>query len=536
VPGAAPEIEKMVWIGHSVGGDRMASEHAGLEPLSGQDPPRIGGYVLLGRLGTGAMGRVYLGKSASGRLVAVKTIKSEFAGEADFRTRFAHEVAAASRVSGVYTAAVVASDPEAEIPWLATAYIAAPSLDQLVRVCGPLPAPALRWLAAGCAEALESIHKAGLVHRDLKPSNVLVSADGPRVIDFGVARAAERVTVTATHQAVGTPAYMAPEQARDSRQTVAASDVFSLGSTLLFAATGHPPYTGDSVTDILVRLATEPPDLTGLPDPVAELMLDCLERDPLLRPTAAALLARVAVQVEKEGESELRTAPLPADALSLIEEYRRRWPTATPAVGEATLDSPTAIRNAAAARPSRPAVRPPAPPAASDAGTVESAPWGGRIGRVTVVAGAALALAAALMVSGIAVGRSFGGPPRQPNNGSPPDDRPPAGPPRGVPGQGPSARPSGAPKLVLNQPSGDGDTTFVAHGTGLIPGRKVTLRVDRRTSPFHPVVDFGGSFNYAINQTHEFFPGEVPPGQHRLTVTVTDDGRPLTIGFTVHGR
>ncbi|MDN3353797.1 serine/threonine-protein kinase [Actinomadura sp. DC4] len=509
----------------------MASEHTRLESLSGQDPPRIGGYVLLGRLGTGAMGRVYLGKSASGRLVAVKTIKSEFAGEADFRTRFAHEVAAAGRVSGVFTAAVVASDPEADIPWLATAYIAAPSLDQLVRVCGPLPVPALRWLAAGCAEALESIHKAGLVHRDLKPSNVLVSADGPRVIDFGVARAAERVTVTATHQAVGTPAYMAPEQARDSRQTVAASDVFALGSTLLFAATGHPPYTGDSVTDILIRLATEPPDLTGLPEEVAELMLDCLERDPVARPTAAALLARVAAQVEKEGEHEFRTAPLPDDALALIEEYRRKWPSAAPtsAVGDATLDSPTAMRDAAVPRPPQPEVRPPGGSKAGTADTVDSASWAGRFGRVTAIAGA-VALAAALVVSGIAVGRSFGGPPPGPS-----DEHPPAGPPRGVPGQDPSQGSSGSPKIELNQPYGDGDTTFVVHGTGLTPGRKVTLRLDgRRTSPVMPVVDFGGSFNYVINQTHEFFAGKIPPGKHQIRVTVPGDRDPLRASFTVN--
>jgi hypothetical protein len=324
---------------------------------------------------------------------------------------------------------------------------------------------------------------------------------------------------------------MAPEQARDSRQTVAASDVFSLGSTLLFAATGHPPYAGESVTDVLVRLATEAPDLTGLPEEVADLMLDCLERDPAARPTAAALLARVAAQVEEEGEHEFRGAPLPDDALVLIEEYRQEMqPSATPAAGEATIDSPTSVREVAVPRPPRP----PAPRPAAVSASVPSAPEGGRVGRSAVIAGAALALAAALMVSGIAVGRSFGGPSGR-SEGTPRDDRPPAGDPRGVPGQGPSERPSGSPKIVLNQPSGDGDTTFVAHGTGLIPGRKVTLQVDRRTSPAQPVVDFGGSFNYAINQTHEFFPGKIPVGKHRLTVTVADDGGPMTIDFTVHG-
>ena len=189
-----------------------------LEPLRRWDPERIGPFTVLGRLGAGAMGQVYLGRSTAGRLVAVKTIKIEFAEEAGFRARFAHEVAAARRVSGVFTAAVVAADPDADVPWLATAYVPAPSLHQLVRAAGPLPVPAVRWLAAGCAEALESIHNAGLVHRDLKPSNVLVAPDGPRVIDFGVARAAERIQLTVTRGAVGTPAYMAPEQARDTRQ------------------------------------------------------------------------------------------------------------------------------------------------------------------------------------------------------------------------------------------------------------------------------------------------------------------------------
>ena len=265
-----------------------------VEPLRRWDPEQIGGYVLVGRLGAGAMGRVYLGRSAAGRLVAVKTIKIELADEPDFRTRFAQEVAAARRVSGAFTAAVVAADPEADLPWLATAYVPAPALSSLVRACGPLPVLAVRWLAAGGAEALESIHSAGLVHRDLKPSNVLVSPDGPRVIDFGVARAAERIQLTVTRGAVGTPAYMAPEQARDTRQATMASDVFSLGATMLFAATGHAPYQGETVMDVLVRLATEPPDLSGLPPEIADVVISCLERDPRRRPTSAAVLAQLA--------------------------------------------------------------------------------------------------------------------------------------------------------------------------------------------------------------------------------------------------
>ncbi len=295
-----------------------------LAPLRRWDPERIGPFVLLGRLGAGAMGQVYLGRSTAGRLVAVKTIKIEFAEEAGFRSRFAHEVAAARRVSGVFTAAVVAADADADVPWLATAYIAAPSLSRLVRSVGPLAVPAVRWLAAGCAEALESIHNAGLVHRDLKPSNVLVSPDGPRVIDFGVARAAERIQLTVTRGALGTPAYMAPEQARDTRQASMASDVFSLGATLLFAATGHPPYQGDTVMDILVRLATEPPDLTGLPPELTSVVTACLERSPRSRPTSAALLAELAPFVGGTPSSPgSGHTYLPASALALIGEYQR---------------------------------------------------------------------------------------------------------------------------------------------------------------------------------------------------------------------
>src|ERR1700722_14835656 len=294
-----------------------------IEPLRPWDPERIGGFTLIGRLGAGAMGRVYLGRSAAGRLVAVKTIRIEFAEEADFRTRFSHEVAAARRVSGAFTAPVVAADPEADVPWLATAYVPAPPLSALVRDCGPLQVPAVRWLAAGCAEALESIHGVGLVHRDLKPSNVLVSPDGPRVIDFGVARAAERIQLTLTRGAVGTPVYMAPEQARDTSRASTASDIYSLGGTILFAATGHGPYQGASVIDVLVQLAPAAPDLSGLPAELTEVVLACLERDPRKRPTSAALLAHLAPAGDGPGFDEFRRAPLSASVLAAIDEYRR---------------------------------------------------------------------------------------------------------------------------------------------------------------------------------------------------------------------
>ena len=279
--------------------------------------------MILGRLGAGAMGQVYLGRSAAGRLVAVKTIKVDLAEEAGFRTRFAQEVAAARRVSGFFTAAVVEADPEADLPWLATAYVPAPSLARLVKACGPLPVDTVRWLAAGCAEALESIHGVGLVHRDLKPSNVLVAPDGPRVIDFGVARAAERMGVSTSRGTVGTPAYMAPEQARDTHQASAASDVYALGATLLFAATGHPPYQGDTVMDVLARLATEEPDLSGLPGELTELIGACLQRVPRDRPTSSAMLAQLGQFTETRPGAAGEHSYLPDAAMALIAQYQR---------------------------------------------------------------------------------------------------------------------------------------------------------------------------------------------------------------------
>src|SRR5580692_3461242 len=283
------------------------------------DPEQIGPFAIIGRLGAGAMGQVFLARSTAGRLVAVKTIRIELAEEPGFRARFAREVAAARQVSGVFTAAVVAADPEADLPWVATAYVPAPSLSTLVRNCGPLPVPAVRWLAAGCAEALESIHAAGLLHRDVKPSNVLVAPDGPRVIDFGVARAAERVQLTVTRGAAGTPAYMAPEQARDATQASPASDVFSLGATLVFAATGHAPYEGETVMDILVRLATEPPDLSGMPGELADLTAPCLERGPRMRPTDATILHMLGSFATQAGPGH---SYLPGAAMAVIAEYQ----------------------------------------------------------------------------------------------------------------------------------------------------------------------------------------------------------------------
>ncbi|MGO8883880.1 MAG: serine/threonine-protein kinase [Streptosporangiaceae bacterium] len=511
-----------------------------VEPLRRWDPEQIGGYVLVGRLGAGAMGRVYLGRSAAGRLVAVKTIKIELADEPDFRTRFAQEVAAARRVSGAFTAAVVAADPEADLPWLATAYVPAPALSSLVRACGPLPVLAVRWLAAGCAEALESIHSAGLVHRDLKPSNVLVSPDGPRVIDFGVARAAERIQLTVTRGAVGTPAYMAPEQARDTRQATMASDVFSLGATMLFAATGHAPYQGETVMDVLVRLATEPPDLSGLPPEIADVVISCLERDPRRRPTSAAVLAQLAPGNGSRADArDFGPSSLPASALALIAEYRRDpQPAAEPgpeASEDATFGSQPALslpRSSPGHRaggPRRPGrwwsrlLRP-----GGLGGSWGSSGGAARPGRpsrrrVLVIAGSAAA-AIVLIAAGALIGADIAGrtPPPVPAGQLPP-------------GVSPPPPVAGRPQLSMGQLQGDSHTDFVVNGAGWKPGETVTISVSGvRHWVRHQLVDTAGNFHYGLNQDGAV-PGGLPVGTYRVAVT-SPDGLTETAGFFVGRR
>ncbi|MFJ9945183.1 outer membrane protein assembly factor BamB family protein [Streptomyces erythrochromogenes] len=308
-----------------------------VEQLTQHDPRRIGPFEVLGRLGAGGMGLVYLARSASGRRVAIKTVRTELAEDQLFRVRFTREVEAARAVSGFYTAAVVDADPRAAVPWLATAYVPAPSLEEIVNECGPMPAQAVRWLAAGIAEALQSIHGAGLVHRDLKPSNVLVVEDGPRVIDFGIASGVSNTRLTMTNVAVGTPAYMSPEQAKDSRSVKGASDVFSLGSTLVFAATGHPPYHGANPVETVFMLLREGPNLEGLPEELRPLIESCMQMDASLRPTPADLQAQLAPHLFDGGDdSGTASAWLPGRAVAMIEARRagNRTPAAAvPAPG-----------------------------------------------------------------------------------------------------------------------------------------------------------------------------------------------------------
>ncbi|MFF4471799.1 serine/threonine-protein kinase [Streptomyces sp. NPDC001599] len=269
--------------------------------LGDGDPQHIGVYRLLGRLGTGGMGHVYLARSDRGRTVAVKLVREELAATEEFRERFRQEVESARRVGGYWTAPVLDADTEAAVPWVATGYVAGPSLQQVVgHDHGALPERSVRTLGAGLAHALQDIHAAGIVHRDLKPSNVLVTIDGPRVIDFGIARALQTVTdggLTRTGSLVGSPGFMAPEQVRGDRVTPAC-DVFCLGSVLAYAATGKLPFgaANSGVHALMFRIAQEEPDLTGVPEGIADLVRDCLRKDPAARPGLADVLERTGAQ------------------------------------------------------------------------------------------------------------------------------------------------------------------------------------------------------------------------------------------------
>ncbi|MEU1146627.1 PQQ-binding-like beta-propeller repeat protein [Streptomyces sp. NPDC005863] len=263
-------------------------------PSQAAPPPQaapvayIGPYRVIRELGAGGMGRVHLAASRSGRAVAVKVVRPELAADPDFRRRFKAEVDAARAVSGAFTAPVVDADPEGPQPWLATAYIPGPSLTDALDAHGPMPEPTLRVLGGGLAEALAAIHRAGLIHRDLKPSNILLTLDGPRVIDFGISRAVDGTVLTAEGQVAGSPGFMSPEQSRGGELT-AASDVFAFGAVLAFAATGVPPFGTGAVHALLYRAAYEEPELTGVPHGLLGIVTACLAKDPAHRPTVEQL-------------------------------------------------------------------------------------------------------------------------------------------------------------------------------------------------------------------------------------------------------
>ena len=264
-----------------------------MHELQPEDPQLIGPYRLRGRLGTGGMGRVYLGLSPGGRAAAVKVIRADLAQDPEFRARFRREIAVARKVSGLFTAPVIDAGLDGSVPWLATAYVPGPSLADAVSQHGPLPPRSVLALAAGLAEGLNAIHAAGVVHRDLKPANVLLAEDGPRVIDFGISRAVEASALTHTGLVVGSPGFMSPEQA-EGREVGPPSDIFSLGAVLAFAATGEGPFGTGSTPALVYRVVHALPNLDYLPAQVRPLVEHCLAKDPAERPTAAQLLAGAA--------------------------------------------------------------------------------------------------------------------------------------------------------------------------------------------------------------------------------------------------
>ncbi|MFF3844206.1 serine/threonine-protein kinase [Streptomyces sp. NPDC002328] len=322
-------------------------------PLASGDPDSVAGYRLVARLGSGGMGTVYLSYTPGGHPIALKTIRPELSEDPEFRRRFQQEVKAAQRVQGLHTAPVIDYDTEGAQPWLAVAFVAGPSLASAVSEHGPLPAASVLRLLAGMAEALSVIHRAGVVHRDLKPSNVLLAADGPRVIDFGIARAADATALTGTGVSLGTPAFMSPEQAA-GKPVTPASDVFALGQVAVFAARGTGAYGDGPSHAVLYRIVHGEPDLAGLPEELG-FIARCLAKDPEDRPSPAEIVALC---------QEASPAPLRQSGAwlpeAIAEQITQRVSASTALAAAPTAAAPTpTVRVAQPA----PAPTPPGPPA-----------------------------------------------------------------------------------------------------------------------------------------------------------------------------
>ncbi|MFD9539014.1 serine/threonine-protein kinase [Streptomyces sp. NPDC060022] len=297
-------------------------------------PEYIGGYAVERQLGAGGMGTVYLARSRGGRAVAVKVARSELAGDPHFRERFRAEVAAARSVGGFHTAQVVDADPAAAAPWLATAYVPGPTLAALLEAEGPMSEARLRQLGAALAEALVAIHGCGLVHRDLKPGNIIMAADGPRVLDFGIARALESTRLTATGMAFGTPGFLAPEQA-EGQEVGGAADVFALGAVLV-ASAGGSAFGAGTPMGLMYRSVHAPPDLTAVPEGLRPVLASCLAKDPVQRPTPGRLLDLFAPAVA--GGSPTVAVPAPPSYAPFSAVPLHQAPTELASVGGAPDD------------------------------------------------------------------------------------------------------------------------------------------------------------------------------------------------------
>jgi serine/threonine protein kinase len=306
-----------------------------VDPLQAGDPGQIGSFRLLGRLGEGGTGRVFLGASAGDQKVAVKVVHSHYASDPGFRARFADEVASARRVEGCHTALVVDADPDADPPWIATAYIPGLSLAEAITCRGPLGEAAVRELGAALAEGVTAIHACGLIHRDLKPSSVILTDDGPRIIGYGIARGTGTTTLAGSHAVIGALRYMSPEQLR-ARELTPQSDVFAIGVILAYAATGHDPHDAPSIPALITSILSDPPDLEPLAGGLHDIIGSCLAKNPADRPTPAGLLAQFS-----PGAPGTTQAPPPAS-------------TAGNGPGPAAQDTRTRTRPPAAGPPALP--------------------------------------------------------------------------------------------------------------------------------------------------------------------------------------
>ncbi|MFE6051436.1 serine/threonine-protein kinase [Kitasatospora sp. NPDC056446] len=395
------------------------SPHA-LQPvfqeLTADDPREVGGHLLYARLGAGGMGRVYLSYTPGGRPVALKVVRPELAGDPEFRARFAQEVASARRIHGLFTAQVVDAGVDDATPWLATTYVPGPSLQQVVQRFGPLPERTVLLLMAGIAEALQAIHASGVVHRDLKPGNVLIAPDGPRVIDFGIARAADAAALTGTGLRIGSPAYMAPEQAV-GRPATPATDVYALGALAVHVAGGAPPFGDGPDPAALYRTVHEEPDLGRVPESLRELLLGCLAKQPEHRPTTAELIAAARNHPAVGGHLRFGEDWLPHPLTSQITRHAELpqvpaeaagpgWDSARTVLAATPAPTPTPTPTMVAASPptALPAAPRPAGPGpagdgpATRGGTRGRGRRGRSLGRTALTAAVALTVGAAAAV------------------------------------------------------------------------------------------------------------------------------------------
>ncbi|MET9616491.1 serine/threonine-protein kinase [Kitasatospora indigofera] len=394
-------------------GDLTVPLPSTFQPLSADDPREVGGYRVFARLGAGGMGRVYLSYTRGGRPVAIKVVRPELAEDPEFRHRFAREVASARRIHGLYTAQVVDSGVDAAQPWLATAYVAGPSLHQVVDRFGALPERTVLLIVAGIAEALQAIHATGVVHRDLKPANVLIAADGPRVIDFGIARAADSSVLTSTGLRIGSPGFMAPEQVL-GEAAGPATDVFALGALAVYVSTGTPPFGGGPESATLYRAVHEDPDFARVPAGLRPLLRQCLAKDPGQRPGTLQVIEAARSHPAVGGHLRFADDWLPHPVSS---EIRRRadlprapaGPSAAAAAAagagtsgpattrdpsrDATADAPTAL--VPARPPVTAATAAPAPAPGGEPGQDRDRHRGSRRRRTAVTATAALLVGAA---------------------------------------------------------------------------------------------------------------------------------------------